>query len=147
LICPKCKKSESQVVDSRDVDSRSIRRRRECLKCHFRFTTYERLEFTNLHVIKRDGKTEIFDRTKIIRGIGIAAKDRIGVELIEEIAEDIEIKIAQNPENSIQSRRIGNMVMSRLKKIDEISYLRFASVYKNFEDIESFEEELEKLKK
>ena len=147
MLCPKCRKGESQVVDSRDVDSRSIRRRRECLKCHFRFTTYERLEFVNLHVIKRDSSVEPFDRTKIIRGIGVAAKDRIGIELIEEIAEDIEIKIAQTPENGVHSRKIGNMVMARLKKIDEISYLRFASVYKNFEDIESFEEELEKLKK
>ena len=147
MICPKCKRGESQVVDSRDVDERTIRRRRECTKCHFRFTTYERLEFINLHVVKRDGRIEPFSREKIIRGIEVAAKDRIGEELIEEIAEEIELKLAQDPEGSIQSKKIGNLVVARLKKIDEVSYLRFASVYKNFEDIESFEEELEKLKK
>ena len=147
MICPKCKKSESQVIDSRDVDDRTIRRRREGEKCQFRFTTYERLEFANLNVIKRDGRIEPFDRRKIIRGIEIAANGRINQELIEEIAEQIELKLSQRPENNVPSKIIGNLVINKLKKIDEVSYLRFTSVYKNFINIDSFEQELEKLRR
>jgi transcriptional repressor NrdR len=147
MICPKCKNENTQVVDSRDVDSRSIRRRRECDRCKFRFTTFERVEPVRLVVIKRDGSTEPFDRDKIIRGIQIASNGRIDEEKILDIVDEIEQKLIESGDSSIASKKIGNMVISRLKKVDEIAYLRFTSVYKNFQDIESFEEELVKLKK
>jgi transcriptional repressor NrdR len=147
MICPKCKNENTQVVDSRDIDPRSIRRRRECERCKFRFTTFERIEPVRLVVVKRDGSTEPFNRDKIIRGIQIASNGRIDEEKILDIVDEIEQKLIESRDSSVTSRKIGNMVINRLKKLDEISYLRFTSVYKNFKDIESFEEELVKLKK
>jgi len=147
MICPKCKNENTQVVDSRDIDPRSIRRRRECERCKFRFTTFERIEPVRLVVVKRDGSTEPFNRDKIIRGIQIASNGRIDEEKILDIVDEIEQKLIESRDSSVASRKIGNMVINRLKKLDEISYLRFTSVYKNFKDIESFEEELVKLKK
>lgn len=146
MICPKCKSSETQVIDSRDVDARSIRRRRECEKCEFRFTSYERIEPVKLSVIKRDGRIEPFDREKILKGMETAAHDRIGPELLNEIIDEIESRLAESGDSAVATRKIGNMVIERLKKIDEISYLRFVSVYKNFQKISSFEQELTKLK-
>jgi len=147
MNCPKCKSEKLSVIDSRDTDERAVRRRRECEKCGYRFTTYERVEPIKLSVLKRSGDIEPFDRSKIFRGIVIATNGRIPDEEIEEIVDDIEQKFAENSESVVPTRKIGNMVISRLKKRDEISYLRFASVYKNFQNIDSFEEELEKLKK
>ena len=147
MICPKCKSENTQVVDSRDVDPRSVRRRRECDKCRFRFTTFERVEPVRLVVIKRDGNTEGFERDKITRGIQIASNGRIDEEKILDIVDEIEQKLIESGESSVTSKKIGNMVIGRLKRVDEVAYLRFASVYKNFQDIESFEEELVKLKK
>jgi len=147
MICPKCKATKIQVIDSRDVDARTIRRRRECEKCKFRFTAYETIEQVKIHVEKRDGSSEPFDREKIIQGIMVASNGRIPDDKIFDIADEIEQKVIESAEGQIASKKIGNMVTTRLKKIDEVSYLRFASVYKNFKDIDSFEEELVKLKK
>ena len=146
MQCPKCKSEALQVIDSRDVDASSTRRRRLCEKCASRFTTYERIEPAKFTVKKRDGKIEPFEKDKILRGMETAVHGRIGIELLNEIADDIENKLILSGEHPISTKKIGNMVISRLKKIDEISYLRFVSVYKNFEEIESFEQELTKLK-
>ncbi|OQA53207.1 MAG: Transcriptional repressor NrdR [candidate division WS2 bacterium ADurb.Bin280] len=147
MLCPKCKSDEIQVVDSRDVDEKTIRRRRECEACKFRFTSYERIQPIKLTVIKSDGKTENFDRSKIIRGIEIASNNRLKREQIEKIADEVEAKITQESPPQVTTKKIGSIVIRKLKKMDEVSYLRFASVYKNFQDIDSFEQELEKLKK
>ncbi len=147
MLCPKCKSEKLCVIDSRDVDEKSVRRRRECEECGYRFTTYERVEPIKLSVLKRSGTIEHFDRSKIFRGIAIASNGRIPNETIEEVVDDIEQKLASSGESVVASRKIGNLVMARLKKFDEIAYLRFASVYKNFQGLDSFEEELEKLKK
>ena len=147
MQCPKCNLDKIQVIDSRDVDERTIRRRRECEHCKFRFSSYERIETTKLVVIKRNGKQEPFDREKIIKGISIAANGRIEDEKIEKIANEIELKLLEDEERTITSKKIGSLVIAKLKKIDEITYIRFASVYKNFEDIDTFERELIKLKK
>jgi transcriptional repressor NrdR len=147
MLCPKCKSDKLSVIDSRDTDEKSVRRRRECEDCGHRFTTYERVDPVKLSVLKRSGEIESFDKGKIIRGIAVAANGRISNEEIEEIVDDMEQKFAESGENVVPTRKIGNLVISKLKKKDEISYLRFASVYKNFQGIDSFEEELEKLKK
>lgn len=147
MQCQKCKSEDTQVIDSRDVDLKTIRRRRECQSCKYRFTTYERLEPIKLMVAKRTGRVEPFSRDKVIKGISIAAKDRIGIDFIQDIADEIEQKLIETGESQTTSKKIGNLVISRLKKIDHVSYLRFASVYKNFKDIESFEDELEKLRR
>lgn len=147
MICPKCKSKNLSVVDSRDTDDKSVRRRRECIDCNLRFTTYEKVEPARLMVLKRSGEMEPFDREKILKGIIIASNDRIKPEKIEKIVDEIEQKFIESGESVIPSRKIGNLVISKLKREDEISYIRFTSVYKNFQDIDSFEEELEKLKK
>lgn len=147
MICPKCKSEKLSVIDSRDVDEKAVRRRRECEECGYRFTTYERVEPIKLSVLKRTGSIEPFDKSKIFKGIIIASNGRITSEEVEEIVDDIEQKFAECSESVVPSRKIGNLVIARLKKRDEISYLRYASVYKNFQNIDSFEEELEKLKK
>lgn len=147
MNCPKCKTENLSVIDSRDTDEKSVRRRRECLDCGYRFTTYERIEPSKLSVLKRSGDVEPFDRNKIKKGIAISSNGRIPDEEIEQMTDDIEQKFHDCGDSVVATRKIGNLVISKLKKRDEISYLRFASVYKNFQDIDSFEEELEKLKK
>jgi transcriptional repressor NrdR len=147
MICPKCKSTNISVVDSRDYDAKTIRRRRECEDCKYRFNTYERIEAIKICVIKRSGRVEPFDREKITRGIKVSANDRIKNEEIEGIVDDIERRIIESGDQNIPTRKIGNMVIAKLKKADEIAYLRFTSVYKNFKDISSFEQELVKLKK
>lgn len=147
MFCPNCGK-ETGVIDSRETEENSIRRRRECFSCGSRFTTYERIETPNLTVIKRDGREEPFDKEKIVLGMKIACqKTEVTDAQIEALADEIEQKIMGEGEEKVKSRRIGNMVIKRLKGLDEVAYLRFASVYKGFEDIESFEEEIEKLTK
>ncbi len=147
MNCPKCKNEKTQVIDSREVDGRTIRRRRECEDCNFRFTTYERIEQARVAVIKRNGRTEPFEREKIIKGMQIASNGRIEDEVICDTADEIEQKIIETQENQVNSKKIGQLVAARLKRLDEISYLRFVSVYKEFDDISSFEQELIKLKK
>jgi len=147
MICPKCKQENISVIDSRDVDDRTIRRRRECEKCGYRYTTYERVEPAPINVIKRSGEVEPFAREKIVRGVKISSGGRIPDDKIEQIADEIEVKLTDNKKTEVRSRYIGDMVIRRLKKLDKISYLRFTSVYKNFEDLGSFQQELTKLKK
>ena len=147
MNCPSCGK-ETGVIDSRETEENSIRRRRECFSCGSRFTTYERIETPHLIVVKRDGREESYDREKIISGMKTACqKTSVTDARIEALADEVEQKIMNEGEEKVKSRRIGNMVIKRLKNLDEVAYLRFASVYKGFEDIESFEEEIEKLTK
>jgi transcriptional repressor NrdR len=147
MLCPKCKSPDISVIDSREYDQRTIRRRRECEACKHRFSTYERIEAVKLQVLKRTGRSEPFERDKIAKGIKIAASDRLSSTEIEEIVDNVEKRLIDLQESTVSSKKIGNLVIRRLKKIDEVAYLRFASVYKNFQDINSFEQELIKLKK
>ena len=147
MNCPRCHNSDIEVIDTRDCDSDCVRRRRECVKCHYRFTTYERIEPIKLSVQKRSGGVEPYNREKVIRGMKIATEKRdIDVAELEEIADRIEQKLIETGKPMVPSRKIGNLVIKELKELDEVSYLRFASVYKGFCSGKSFEKELEKLK-
>lgn len=147
MYCPKCGYSDSKVVDSRQSEDRkTIRRRRECLKCKHRFTTYERYEETPLVVQKKDGTTQEFDREKILRGIIRAAEKRpVSIESMNAVVDDIEKDLSNSMVKQIKSEKIGEMVMEKLKDLDEVSYVRFASVYRSFKDTKSFYEELKKM--
>ena len=147
MKCPFCFNDESKVVDSRSTDDNTtIRRRRECTKCNKRYTTYEKIEDIPVLVIKRDLARENFNKEKIINGLIIACQKRpVSRNQIEEIAEDIEKKISNKMLTEIESETIGEMVMEKLKEIDEISYVRFASVYRQFKDINTFLEEITRL--
>lgn len=146
MRCPKCKKSETRVVDSRDTnEGREIRRRRECEKCSFRFTTFERIDASNFIVIKRDGSRQAYDREKIRGGIWKACEKRPVTEAqVEELMNRLEDKWSALGKE-IPSKRLGEDVMDALKKLDEVAYIRFASVYRQFKDVESFKKELTKL--
>jgi transcriptional repressor NrdR len=147
MKCPYCGSTESEVVETRaseDVDT--IRRRRECLKCKKRFTTYERIENVNLVVIKKDGKREQFNRDKFKSGIVRSCeKTTVPMEIIEKIVTEIERELRGADSVEVESKRIGQMVAIRLKKLDKVAYIRFSSVFKRFVDIEDFEEEVKKL--
>ena len=147
MKCPFCGFLESKVVDSRATEEgASIRRRRECIQCGRRFTTYERLDEVPLMVVKKDGRREPFAREKIINGILKASQKRpISYEVIENLARDIERELLNQMEREVPSQIIGEMVMERLRELDEVTYVRFASVYRQFKDISRFMEELEKL--
>ena len=147
IKCPFCLNDESKVVASRSTDDNTtIRRRRECTKCNKRYTTYEKIEDIPVLVIKRDLARENFNKEKIINGLIIACQKRpVSRKQIEEIAEDIEKKISNKMLTEIESETIGEMVMEKLKEIDEISYVRFASVYRQFKDINTFLEEITRL--
>lgn len=147
MKCPFCFNDESKVVDSRSTDDNTtIRRRRERTKCNKRYTTYEKIEDIPVLVIKRDLARENFNKEKIINGLIIACQKRpVSRKQIEEIAEDIEKKISNKMLTEIESETIGEMVMEKLKEIDEISYVRFASVYRQFKDINTFLEEITRL--
>ena len=147
MKCPFCFNDESKVVDSRSTDDNTtIRRRRECTKCNKRYTTYEKIEDIPILVVKRDLTRENFNKEKIVNGLIIACQKRpVSRKQIEEIAEEIEKKISDNMLTEIESEKIGEMVMKRLKEIDEISYVRFASVYRQFKDINTFLEEITRL--
>jgi len=142
-----CDNSESKVVDSRPVEEgTAIRRRRECLKCKKRFTTYEKVESLPVFVIKKDGKRESFDIEKIKRGVLKATEKReVSYDDIEALINRIEREIYNAPKNEVTSHEIGEIVMSGLKDLDEVAYVRFASVYRQFRDINTFKEELNKL--
>jgi len=144
MKCLKCGSAESKVIDSRAADdSKSIRRRRECLACGFRFTTYERIEISPLFVVKRDGSREKFDRSKIIHGIIRACEKRpVSMQQIEQIANEIEFELWEKTEDEIPTQLIGEMVMDKLRDLDDVAYVRFASVYKQFKDIDTFINEL-----
>ncbi len=149
MKCPYCNAPESKVTDSRSGDDKSfIRRRRECLDCGRRFTTYERIEDINLVIIKKDDTREVFSRSKLISGIVRACEKRpISMQQIESVAQRIEQKAANLLNKEVSSQLIGQFVMEELKELDDIAYVRFASVYKSFKDIESFQAELEELKR
>ena len=149
MKCPYCCIEETRVVDKRETETGlTTRRRRECLACKKRFTTYERIESVMLVVIKKDGTREQFDRSKIEKGILKACEKRpVSAEQIKDIVSDIESHLRNKESIEVPSSLIGRMVMSRLKKIDKVAYIRFASVYKDFSEPEEFQEELEKLEK
>ena len=147
MKCPFCSYEESKVIDSRSTDDNTtIRRRRECLKCGKRYTTYEKIEDIPILVVKKDNTRENFNKEKIVNGLIIACQKRpVSRSQIENIAYDIEKKISNKMITEIASNDIGEMVMDSLKEIDEISYVRFASVYRQFKDINTFLEEIKGL--
>ena len=147
MKCPYCGFAESKVIDSRPTEeSSAIRRRRECLKCGKRFTTYETLESLSLIVIKKDQSRQQYNREKVLKGIITACEKRpISLAQMVKIADDIESELYQSMEREIDTTTIGEKVMDRLKNLDEVAYVRFASVYKRFEDIHTFMEELKGL--
>lgn len=147
MRCPFCSFEESKVVDSRSTDDNTtIRRRRECLKCNKRYTTYEKIEDIPILVVKRDSTRENFNKKKIVNGLIIACQKRpISRKQIEELTDDIEKAISNKMITEVESKIIGEMVMERLKELDEISYVRFASVYRQFKDINTFLEEIRNL--
>lgn len=149
MRCPFCGHDETKVVDSRVSEAQdAIRRRRECLSCQKRFTTYERREEMPLMVSKRDGSTEPFDRSKLLRGLITAtAKRSVATERLEALIDDIESELHNEFTYQIDSRVLGDMVLERLRVLDKVAYVRFASVYKSFEDIHEFTSELRGLKK
>ncbi len=147
MKCPYCGYAESKVIDSRPAEEGStIRRRRECLACSKRFTTYEIIERMPLVVVKRDGSRQSFDKVKIMNGLVRACEKRpVALEQLESIAKEIETELQSALEREISTAEIGEMVMVRLKDIDEVAYVRFASVYRQFKDINTFMDELTKL--
>ena len=147
MKCPFCYVPESKVIDSRPSDNgSSIRRRRECVSCGKKFTTYEKVEDVTLRVIKKDGSRQTFDRTKIINGIMRACEKRpVSMEQIEAIVNDIEAQGQNKLNKEISTMQIGEMVMENLKVIDDVAYVRFASVYRQFKDLNSFVNELQQL--
>ena len=148
MRCPFCSSQSTKVLDKRESSDYLIsRRRRQCIKCKRRFTTYERVEF-NLMVVKKDGRRESFNRQKLLSGIFKACEKRpVNQTIIEQTVNDIENELRDINKPEIKTSIIGNIVMNRLKKLDKIAYIRFASVYRDFQDIKSFEEEVKKLKK
>ncbi|HIR57995.1 MAG TPA: transcriptional regulator NrdR [Candidatus Gallacutalibacter pullicola] len=147
MKCPYCGDSESKVIDSRPTDEgERIRRRRECLKCGKRFTTYEVIETVPLIVVKKDKSRETFDRGKLLGGMLRACEKRpVPLDVLEDAVDQIESKLQSSLEREIPSSTIGTLAMDKLKEIDEIAYVRFASVYRQFTDINSFMDELTKL--
>lgn len=148
MKCPFCSFEESKVIDSRPTDEgERIRRRRECMSCGKRFTTYEIIESVPIVVVKKDGKSrEVFDRDKLFNGMMRACEKRpVSVEVIEKAIDEIEAEIQNSLDREVTSVRIGELVMDKLKDIDEVAYVRFASVYRQFKDINTFMSELKKL--
>ena len=147
MKCPHCGYEESKVVDSRhSEDGLSIRRRRECLKCQKRFTTYETVEVLPIIVVKRDNSREPFDRNKIMNGMLRACEKRpVSTQDLENIVKEIETLVQNSLEREVTTQYIGEQVMERLKPLDEVAYVRFASVYRQFKDIHSFMQELNKI--
>ena len=148
MKCPGCGAPESKVIDSRPTENNSIRRRRECLSCKRRFTTYEIIDTMPLTVIKKDGSEEFFDRNKILGGlIKSCYKRPVTREQMTDLVSDIESELTNNLRTQVPTSEIGTMVMDRLRQLDEVSYVRFASVYREFKDAETFMRELKKIKK
>lgn len=144
MKCPNCGYTESKVIDSRPTENSSIRRRRECLACQKRFTTYEIIDTGPLVVIKKDKRREIFDRNKIMAGlIKSCYKRPVTNEQLQAIVSDIETELQNSLRDEVASSEIGEMVMDRLQKLDEVSYVRFASVYRQFRDVRTFMDELQ----
>lgn len=147
MRCPFCGHDETKVVDSRVSESQdAIRRRRECLKCEQRFTTYERREEMPLMVVKKDGSMEPFDRGKIMRGLVVAtAKRNVATEKLEGLIDDVEAELHNTFRYEIPAKALGDMVLTRLRELDKVAYIRFASVYKSFQDLDEFYAELKEI--
>lgn len=147
MRCPYCDYYESKVIDSRPTDEgQAIRRRRECTKCSKRFTTYEKIEDIPLVVIKKDGNRQSYNRNKLLNGMIRACEKRpVSMKLIEEMVDEIEKTLFNSMEREITTDLIGEMVMNRLKNVDEVAYVRFASVYRQFKDLNTFMDELKKI--
>ncbi|MBP9827274.1 transcriptional repressor NrdR [Candidatus Saccharibacteria bacterium] len=148
MQCPNCSHDNSKVIESRDLDAgAAIRRRRQCLDCSYRYTTYERIERPQLIVIKKDGVRQRFNRSKLLHGLSIASEKRPVTSLqLEELVGKVERELYASGEGEINSRSIGEASMKLLRDLDEVAYVRFASVYRSFKDIDSFQEELQKLR-
>lgn len=147
MLCPECKKSDTKVLDSRN-EIRFVRRRRECLRCRFRFTTYERTEAPKIQVVKRNGSLEDYQKAKMGKGIYLAFEKRpFGPSQIEAIIDDCEHEITRLKSKMVHTRQIGDIIIRKLKKSDEVAYLRFLSVYKSFGSAKKFQREAEKLNK
>ena len=147
MQCPYCNHGEIKVIDKRESDEKSIRRRRECLKCEKRFTTYERIESADILIVKKDGGRERFDRDKLRIGVLKACEKRpIPNEKIDRIVDEIESDLRTENDIEIPSSKVGQLVMKKLKRLDKVAYIRFASVYRDFQDVESFEKEVKSLK-
>lgn len=147
MKCPVCHYAETKVVDSRVAsDGSSIRRRRECLKCGFRFSTYEEIEILDLTIVKRDGNKQAYDKEKLIKGLKRALEKRpITEERFKKLVNAVERDIQAMRRNEITSSQLGQIVMKELRKIDQVAYIRFASVYQSFKDVQTFQRELNKL--
>ncbi|RJQ38390.1 transcriptional repressor NrdR [Candidatus Microgenomates bacterium] len=147
MRCPYCGSSETEVVETRDnEDLETIRRRRACLKCEKRFTTYERIENVNLIVIKKDGKREQFDRNKLKNGILSACeKTKVALDKIEKLVVETERELRGGESVEIESKKVGQIIANKLKKIDKVAYIRFSSVFRRFVDVEDFEKEVKRL--
>lgn len=147
MKCPFCGSKDLKVVDKRESDEDTERRRRECNSCGKRFTTYERVDMPDLRIVKKDGRREPYDRNKILKGITKSCEKRpISSEQINKTIEEIEAELYKMESNDIPSHVLGDLVMKHLKKLDEIAYIRFASVYRQFKDIHDLEKELKSLK-
>ena len=147
MKCPYCECEESKVVDSRPIESgQAIRRRRECIKCNKRFTTYENIEEIPLIIIKKDGNRQVYNRSKLLNGIIRACEKRpVSIEQMEQIVDEIEKTLYNSMEKEITTVYVGELVMDILKDVDEVAYVRFASVYRQFKDLNTFMDELEKI--
>lgn len=148
MRCPYCGGLEDRVVDSRESRERdAIRRRRQCVRCERRFTSYERVERLPFQIVKRDQRREEYDRNKLMRGLQVACRKRpISHAELERVADSIEAAMMDSGERELSSQRIGQMVMERLRALDPVAYVRFASVYRRFEDVDAFVKELHQLK-
>jgi len=147
MKCPYCQNNETKVTDKRDTED-STRRRRECLKCEKRFTTYEKIETSNILVVKKDGKKEQYSREKLRKGLKKACEKRpVSDEKMESEIDAIEMELIKNEKAEVTSKLIGELSMKALKKLDKVAYIRFASVYREFADLEDFEMEVKKLLK
>jgi transcriptional repressor NrdR len=148
MKCPYCDAPETAVIETRESDEASTRRRRECASCERRFTTYERVELKPLRVVKKDGTRTLFDRMKLKRGFVVACEKRpVTDEQIEDAVQDVEMRLRLGDSDEVQSKIIGDLVMRKLKKLDNVAYIRFASVYKEFQDLDDFKDEMKTLQK
>lgn len=147
MRCPYCHHNDSKVIDSRDTpDNDGIRRRRECLKCNLRFTTYERVQPVSINIVKKDGRREEYNRQKLLEKFRIACSKRpIPTEAINRAVDEIEVELFRTGESEVPSRAIGELVLNKLRGLDHVAYIRFASVYRDFRDIDSLRAELEQL--
>lgn len=149
MKCPYCGYEETQVIDTRETENlEATRRRRECLKCSKRYTTYERVEEADIVVVKKDGRRERFERQKLLNGVLKACEKRlISLDKIEKLVDEVESDLRKRDSVEVESKVIGEIAMKKLKTLDKVAYIRFASVYREFEDLERFGEELDKLQK